>query len=157
MLTNFNVVLTLKCSLRGEINKSNIFYVKDTGHLWLQSKTSLLTWCISTYAQNNKPVKIRTQLVVEVARQQKKNTLVTPQRKLSLWSHEGVCFQMLDLGTSKSSSEVSKIKFKYLSGKLLLSQKLCYFRGSRFTHVLYYQQLSMACYQVIFYAKNYFE
>ena len=33
--------------------------VKSTAeHLWQVSKTSLLTWCISTYAQNNKPVTI---------------------------------------------------------------------------------------------------
>ena len=33
-------------------------WLKDNGHYWSLSKTSLLTWCISTYAQNNQPVKI---------------------------------------------------------------------------------------------------
>ena len=31
--------------------------LKGTGHLWLLSKTSLLTQCISTFAKNNKPGK----------------------------------------------------------------------------------------------------
>ena len=30
-------------------------------------------------------------------------------------------------------------------------------RGSRFLQCLFYQQLSIACYQVSFYANNYFE
>ena len=44
-----------------------------------------------------------------------------------------------------------------ICGKLLLSRKLRYFKGSRFSHVLYYQQLSIASYRVIFYANKYFE
>ena len=34
------------------IYQNNVF--KDTRHFWFLSKTSLVTWCISTYAQNNK-------------------------------------------------------------------------------------------------------
>ena len=48
-------------------------------------------------------------------------------------SHKIVCFQMLDFGTSKSNSEVSKLILKNFNGKLLLSRKLRYFRGSRFS------------------------
>ena len=47
------------------------------------SDFSLLTYCISTNAQNNKPVKIWTQLSAEFARK-------TPL------AHEVVYFQMLD-------------------------------------------------------------
>ena len=36
--------------------------------LLLSSKTSILTWCIPTYTQNNKPVKIQSHLVLEIAR-----------------------------------------------------------------------------------------
>ena len=32
--------------------------LKGTEHVWKLSKTSILTWCISTYAFNNKPVTI---------------------------------------------------------------------------------------------------
>ena len=50
---------------------------EGTGHLWLLSKTSFLTWCISTYyAHNNKPVNILTQLVKMQEIDEKKNTLV---------------------------------------------------------------------------------
>ena len=54
----------------------------------------------------------------------------------------------------------SIIRFKnnYLIGKLYLFLKtIRYFRGSRFLHVLYYQQLSAAQYQGIVYANNFFE
>ena len=40
--------------------------------------------------------------------------------------------KMLDFGTSESNSEV--LNSNYGSGKLLLSRKLPYFRGSRFSH-----------------------
>ena len=41
-----------------------------------KSKTSILTWCIPTYAWNNKLVKIWTKLFIEVAREKlPKNTL----------------------------------------------------------------------------------
>ena len=44
-----------------------------------------------------------------------------------------------------------EFQFKYFIEKLNLSQKLCFFT------VLYYQQLSIAHLQVMFYANNYFE
>ena len=40
--------------------------------------------------------------------------------------------------------------------KMTSSQKL-YYRGSPFSNFVYYQQLSIACYLVSFYANNYFE
>ena len=46
-------------------------------------------------------------------------------------SHEVVYFQMLDFETSKSNSEVLKSNIR---GKLLLSRKLGYFKGGRFSH-----------------------
>ena len=49
-----NKVKNVLCPLPGVL----CFSFKDTGHLCLLSKNSLLTWCISTYLQNNKPVKI---------------------------------------------------------------------------------------------------
>ena len=48
--------------------------------------------------KKTKPVKIWATLVVKVAIMKEKTLL----------SHEVVCFQMLDLGTSNSKSEVSK-------------------------------------------------
>ena len=59
---------------------------------------------------------------------------------------------MLDFGTSKSYSEVSVL----VENNFFLEN---YFTsdGTVFHYVLYYQQLSIACYQVGFYAKNYFE
>ena len=43
--------------------------LKGTRHLWWSSKTSILSWCIPLYVQNNKPVTNLTQLVMEVARE----------------------------------------------------------------------------------------
>ena len=43
-----------------------------------------------------------------------------------------------------------------IHGKLHLSQKLRYFRGSQFSQ-LYYRPLPITHYQVRFYANNYFE
>ena len=60
-----------------------------------------------------------------------------------------------DLKMQFSGLEI-KFKHMYIGGKWLLSQKLHYFRRSRFV-TMYYQQLSIACYQVSFYANNYFE
>ena len=54
----------------------------------------------------------------------------------------------------ETSAEVFIIQFKYFSGILVLSQILRYFRGSRFSQC-FIKNLSIACYQVIFYAKNY--
>ena len=64
---------------------------------------------------------------------------------------------MLDFGTSKSNSEVSK------SNSIILVENYFFLKynvtseGAVFRIVLYYQQLSIACYQVTFYANNYFE
>ena len=58
------------------------------------------------------------------------------------WSHEVVCFQMLDFGTSKSNPEVLKSN----------SWKITFFLDNYVTsdgavsyNVLYYQQLSIIC------------
>ena len=67
-----------------------------------------------------------------------------------------VCFQMLDLGTSKLSSEVSKPNSNILVENNFFHENYVT-RGSRFHSVLYNQQLSIACYQVSFYDNNYFE
>ena len=75
-------------------------------------------------------------------------------RKKNTLSHEVVCCQMLDFGTSKSNSEVSKSNSWKI---ILLSRKLSYFRGSRFSQCLYYQPLPITRYQVSFYAAHYFE
>ena len=64
--------------------------------------------------------------------------------------HYLACFQMHN---KKALAEVCY----YLSENLPLSQKLCYFKGSSSHNALYYQQLSIARYQVSFYANNYFE
>ena len=45
------------------------------------------------------------------------------------------------------------IKFEYLRGKLLLPQKLTLQEVAVSQNVLYYQQLSIACYQVSFMLK----
>ena len=92
--------------------------------------------CISSYAHNNKPVKIWDQLVVEVRDNNK-----TPL------SHEVVCFQVLDFETSKSNSEVSKA----IRGKLLFFlEKYVTSEGAVSNNVLYYQQFSTTRYQVKF-------
>ena len=91
------------------------------------SKTRLLTWCISTYAQNDKSVKILTQLVVEVAN----NGIKTPM------SHEVVSFQMLDFGTSKSNSGVSKSNSNILVENYFLSRKLRNFQREPFLTMFY--------------------
>ena len=63
-------------------------------------------------------------MVIEVARELwKKNALVA----------QVTCFQMLDFETSKAISEVSKSNSNIFSEILRLSQKLSYFRGSRFS------------------------
>ena len=49
------------------------------------------------------------------------------------------------------------IKFKYLSGKLLLYQNNYTSEGAVSHNVLYYHQRSIACYQVSFYANKLFE
>ena len=61
---------------------------------------------------------------------------------------------MLDFGTSKSNSDVSKSNsWKTTSfSKTTLSSE-----GAISHNILYYQQLPINRYQVSFYAKNYFE
>ena len=60
---------------------------------------------------------------------------------------------MLDFETS---AEVSS-SIQIFSEKLLLSQNYVTSEGAVSHNVLYYQQLSIARYQVSFYANNYFE
>ena len=55
-------------------------------------------------------------------------------------SHEAVCFQMLDFGTSKSNSEVSKIKF--VENYFFLENYVTS-EGAVSHNVLYYQPLSL--------------
>ena len=60
-------------------------------------------------------------------------------------SHEFVCFQMLYIETSKSSSEVSKSHFFFLKNYVTSE-------GAISHNVLNYQQLPITHYQVMFYA-----
>ena len=70
----------------------------------------------------------------------RKNTLVAP------WSHEFVCFQMVDFGTSNSKSEV----LKWTSWKITsFTKTICHFRGS--------QPLPINLHQVMFYTNKYFK
>ena len=64
------------------------------------SKTSLFTWCFSTYASNNKPVNFFNPIG-------RRSCKIKMEEK-TLLLHENVCFQMLDFVTSKSNSEVAK-------------------------------------------------
>ena len=65
---------------------------------------------------------------------------------------------MLDFGTSKSNSEVSKTNSNIQQGKLILLFENSVTSEGPVSHkVLYYQQLLVDCYQVSFYAHNYFE
>ena len=90
--------------------------LKGKVHAWLLSKTSRLTWCIPSCAYNNKHVKMLAQSVFEVARKWwKKNT---PVGRICVLSYRNKILLL----------EV----FYYFSEKLPLSQKLQYFRGSRF-------------------------
>ena len=67
-------------------------------------------------------------------------------------SHKLCAFRGLKFETS---AEVIQI---ILSEKLLLSRKLYVTSEAAASHnILYYQQLPIACYQVSFYANNYFE
>ena len=72
-------------------------------------------------------------------------------------SHEVVCFQMLDFGTSKSNSEVSKSNSNISVENYFFLENYVTSEGAVSHNVLYYQQLSIARYQVRFYANNYFE
>ena len=64
---------------------------------------------------------------------------------------------MLDFGTSKSNSEVSKSNSNILLENYFFLKNYINSEGAASHNVLYYQQLSIACYQVSFYAYNYFE
>ena len=64
-------------------------------------------------------------------------------------SHEDVWFQVLDFGTS--------IKFKNLVENYFFVLNYVSSEGGVSHNVLYFQQLSIACYRVKFYAYNYFE
>jgi hypothetical protein len=73
-------------------------------------------------------------------------------------SHEDVCFQMLDFGTSKHNSEVSKSNSNILVEIYFFRENYITLEVAVSHNVLYYQQqLSIACYQESFYANIYFE
>ena len=72
-------------------------------------------------------------------------------------SHEVVCFQMLDFGTSKSNSEVLKSNSNIFVENYFFLENYVTSEGVVSHIVLHYQQLSNACYQVSFYVNNYFE
>ena len=63
---------------------------------------------------------------------------------------------MLDFVTSKPNSEVSKSNSVLVENYFFLENNLT-LEGAVSHNVLYYQQLSIACYQVSLYAYNYFE
>ena len=74
---------------------------------------------VSQHMHKNKPVKIWTQLVVEVAE-------IMMEEKTPL-SHKVVCFQMVDFRTSKSNSEVLRSnlwKMTSFSKTMLLQREL---------------------------------
>ena len=77
------------------------------------------------------------------------------EEKTSL-PHEVVCFQMNDFWTSKSSSEASKSNSNIFVENYFFLENYVTSEGAASHNVLYYQQLSIACYQVSFYAKYYF-
>ena len=77
---------------------------------------------------NDKPVKMSAQSVIEVAR-------------------------MLDFETSSAKSEVSKSNW----WKITLLKNYVTSEGAVSHNVFYYRPLPITCYQVRFYANNYFE
>ena len=91
---------------------------------------------------NNKPVNILNQLVIEVEREQ--------------WKKKLPCCIILCAFRCIIKFLYPEV-FYYLSEKLPLSQNLHYFRGAVSHNVLYYQQLAVTHNQVSFYANNYFE
>ena len=70
-------------------------------------------------------------------------------------SHEVVCIQMLDFGNSNSNSEVLKSNSNILVENYFFLENYVVSEGAVSHNVLYYQQLSIACYQVSFYANDY--
>ena len=69
-------------------------------------------------------------------------------------SNKVVCFQMLDFGDLKF--QFWGLKIKFVENYFFLEN---YFTSERAVsrNVLYYQPPSITCYQVRFYANNYFE
>ena len=61
-----------------------------------------------------------------------------------------VCFQILDFGTSKSNSEVLKSNSNILVENYFFLENYITLEGAVSHNVSYYQQLSIACYQVSF-------
>ena len=84
-------------------------------------KTSIFTWCISTYAQNNNLWKFW--------RNWSSKLRENNGRKIPFVTQVAVLSDAFNLRPQLRS----RIQFKYLSEKLLLSQKVCYFRESRFS------------------------
>ena len=71
-------------------------------------------------------------------------------------SHEVACFHVLDFETSNSKLDVSKsISWKITSFSKTMSLQRDPFLT--INNVLYHQPLPITCYQVRFYAYNYFE
>ena len=64
---------------------------------------------------------------------------------------------MLDFGTSTSNSEVSKWNLNILVENYFFLENYVTWEGAVSYNALKYQQLFIACYQVSFYAYNYFE
>ena len=113
--------------------------LKDSGHNWWLSKTSVLTWCISTYASNKKPVKCSAQYWSSTLRgnnERKKRTLVTRSCVLSYAWFRYLKFQIENYFFLEN----------YVTSEGVVSH-----------NVLYYQRLSIARNQVTFYDNNYFE
>ena len=69
-------------------------------------------------------------------------------------SHEVVCFQMLEFETSRWGLEINS---NILVRNYFFLENYVTSEGAVSHNVLYYQQLSIARYQVSFYANNYFE
>ena len=76
----------------------------------------------------------------------KLNWLRDNNRRKTPVSHEVVCFQMLDFGTSKSNSEVSKLNSNILW--IIFRENYVTIEGAVSYDVLYYQQLSVACFNL---------
>ena len=64
---------------------------------------------------------------------------------------------MLDFGTSKSNSEVSKSNSNIVVENYFFLENYVTSEGAVSYNVLYYQKLSIACYQVRFYANSFLE
>ena len=69
-------------------------------------------------------------------------------------SHDVVCFQVPDFGTSKSDSEVSKSNSNILVRNNFFLESHVTSEGAKSHNVLYYQHLSIDRLQVSLYANN---